>query len=216
MADPYTSPTDSSVELPALRFARLALLQGAFSVAFSIAAGSIAAAQLGIGLEKFEGLKYAGRLLMLASVRSFGPAIAAWAALLALLVWSRPMPAAVLRANLERAAPRALPIAVAAAPVTTLLMIVSGFGVLHWVFGVSWPVIASSRDAVSSDDIPAAFVSFAVWAAPGGAFCWFGLPAMARRSWSLGQKLLALFGLIVLVRIVTALVYAVAAPPLAG
>ena len=173
----------------ALRLGRLRRLQATFAVALSVLVGSMGAVQFCFGLGQFGGLEYAARVLVLSSVRTFGPQISVSAACLALLVWTHQTTADAVRPNLLRAAPWSLPMVVIGTMATIATTIGSGLVVIHWAYDVSWSTIAASRSELTAADIPPALKSVALNASLASAFCWFALPEMARRTWSLTRKI---------------------------
>jgi hypothetical protein len=195
-------PRVSSAQFRSLRSGQLEVTLAIAAGAFSILTGSVTAAQFCFGLAKFGGLEYAPRVGVISGVRVFGPATSTLAALLALLVWAHRLDADAVRPNLIRAAPRALVMALVATPITTALTVFSGFFVAHWIYDVPWHAIAASRSALTLGDISAAADTFVVNAALTGAFCWFVLPPMTRRGWSLFQKIGATWGLAILLRVI--------------
>jgi len=171
-----------------LRLGRLGVTQATFAGAFAILTGGISALQFGFGLSRFGGLEYALRLISINSVRELGPATSVSAALFALLSWTHRMDPDAVRSNLWRASPQTFLIAIIGVFATTALAVCSGLCVAHWVYDVPWNALATACSVLSLEDVPAAIEAFALNAALAGAFCWFALPVMRRRSWSLAQK----------------------------
>jgi hypothetical protein len=182
-------------------------LQCIIAGAFAVLAGSVATVHFCFGLAKFGGLEYAPRVTLLSSIHALGPAVSAWALLLALLIWTHPLDADAIRPSLLRAAPRALLVALVSVPVTTTLAASSSFFVTHWLYDVPWNVVAASRSVLSLSDFPAVIETFVSNAALAGALCWFTLPVLRRRGWSLLQKLGATWVAAILLRIVGWFVY---------
>ena len=170
--------------------------------AFASLAGSVTTIQFCFGLARFGGLEYAPRVSVMSSVRVLGPGTSVSATLIALLIWTHRLDAGAVQPTLSRAAPRALLVAILSVAATTALAASFGFFVAHWVYDVPWDAIAKSRTVLSLSDIPAAVETFVGSAALASAFCWFALPVMRRRSWSLAEKIGATWAAAILVRII--------------
>ena len=192
-------PASESLELR-----RLVMLQLAIACSFAVVAGSLSTIQFCFGLAKFGGLEYAPRVTVLSSVREVGPAVSASATLLALLVCTRRWDAEVIRASLLRAAVWVILVAVAGVPPTTIVALASGFFVAHFGYGVPWAAIEASRSAVTWADSFGTLQTFAWCVSVDALFCWFALPAMSRRSWSLAQRVGATWASAVAVRLLVA------------
>jgi hypothetical protein len=199
-------PQASKAELRPLRFGRLTRLQCIIAGAFAVLAGSAATVQFCFGLARYGGLEYAPRVTVISSVRVLGPATSASAMLVALLIWTHQLDADVIRKALVRAAPRVLLAALISVPVTTALAVSSSLLVANWVYDISWHAIASSRAVLRLGDVPAAIEVFVVCAGLTGTLCWFALPVLKRRAWSLVGKLGAAWVAAIVARIVARLV----------
>lgn len=187
---------------------RLGILYAAIAFVFSCLVGSADALQAGFDLGKFGGLEYVPRVVLISSVRVLGPATSTSAALFALLIWADRLALDAIRSTLVRVAPRVFLMAFVGAAVTITFGVCSGFLTAHWVYGVPWEAVAASPDVLTLSDLPAAAGSFVLNAALVGAFCWFALPAMTLRAWSLAQKIGATWGTVIVVRMVAELAIA--------
>lgn len=198
-----SSPSQSAVSKTDIR--RLSRIFLVASVGLAALAGSVTVLSAGFGLRKFGGFEYVPRILALSSVREIGPGVSASAALLTLLIWTHGTDAAAVRSNLVRVFPQVVFLVIPGAALTTLSSLAAGFLVGHWVYGVPWETIVASLGIVSAGDAPAAGAALVLDGALVSAFCWLALPVMARRAWSLGQKIGATWAAMVLPRFLVAM-----------
>lgn len=198
MTNPFAPPAQSDAKVaPASsrddrspQLGQLLFLQAVLAVAFSVLLGIVTTVQFATGLLKFGGLEYAPRVTVLSVVRDgVGSGASAAAALFAVLVWTHRVEAHAVRSHLRRAAPAVLLVALAATPVTIAVAVASGFLTSNCIYGVPWSLIAASRFFLTLQDLPPAGYILLESLALNSAFCWFALPFMRRRSWSLPQKI---------------------------
>ena len=116
------------------------------------------------------------------------------------------MPADEVRAQLLRAASQTLLLVIVSTAATTALTIASGFLIMFALFDLPWATFWAGRGGVGIADVPAGIMNTLTSGALAGAFCWFVLPIMARRSWELAAKIAGVFAFNVLARLVLAFV----------
>lgn len=194
----------SEAGVPSLR--RLLSLQSLIATTFSVVVGIINTAQFSFGLAKFGGLEYAPRVLILSVVRVMGPGVSTAAALYALVVWTHELDPSAIRLQLRRSAPWTIGLILLIDPLATIVAIASGNLISHWVYGVPWDLIRSSHRILTLHDVTAAGLALVESTVLTCVFCWFALPVMRRRSWSLLQKLGATWVAFVVLRGLTHLV----------
>ena len=205
---PKTSSDESNfptAEGVALKITRLLFMQGAIAVALSVLVGAATTVQFSFGLAKFGGLEYLPRVLVLSMSRVFGTGVSASASLFALLVWTHPLDENAIRPSLLRAAAWCLGVVILMSPIAATLAIASGFLTSRWAYGVPWDLILASRWVPALADLPAIGLILVQDVALAGAFCWFALPLMTRRSWSLLRKFGATWTAFAIVQIVSKL-----------
>lgn len=194
--------TDSKRATSSLK--KLVYLQSVIALALSLLAGFGLVVQIGFGLRKFGGLEYIPRILALSAVRTIGGGVVAAASLYALLAWTHHASPADIRRNLRRAVPPTLGFSVLALPLTVALTLIAGLATGTLVYGVD----AEPRTLVSTirlEDLAAAYLTLFESVLAAAFFCWWAIPLMGRKYWSLPQKFLATFATFLLLRFVAEL-----------
>lgn len=168
---------------------RLLRNQGLIAAGFSVLVGVFLPLQLGLGLAKFGGHEYIMRVSMLSAVRVEGPGVSVAASLYALIISTHELDPEAIRPRIVGAARWTLALVVGSLPSVVALVLVLGALVCHFGFHVPWGVVWSSHRVLESSDLLACVSGLFEGLAVCAAFCWFALPFMGRRSWSLLRKL---------------------------
>jgi hypothetical protein len=193
--NPYTAPAapvEAQSGAPSGIDARILRLAVGIGAAFGVCVGCVEAVQFGFGLQRFGGLEYVPRVVVLSMVRANGPAIALSAACYAaLFVFHRS------RADVPAAARARTGLFVAGAvllvsPLATVLGTIGSAFALAAVYGQSVAEFgASAKETLLWSDVRAGIVLTAAYAAAAGIFVPRLAPKLGRAGFHFALKLAA-------------------------
>lgn len=184
---------------------RLCKLYAIALVGIACFLGALQTVQFAVELNKFGGLEYTWRVVLLSALRSSAPAANGSALLLALLLWAQPLSPPALALELPGKLKRGLLLSLVGYPAAVLLLLAVSLPIAAGAFAMPLDTLPSALRVVTLGDVVIGYSSTLVDALVICLVAWRGLPALQRGKLSLPAKIAVALPVLFVIRSVVGL-----------